>query len=68
MTGEKWAAQTSFVSKIRGVLENWYFLNLLSISVALKVIKKGRTVPGRSFHVESNDVVSFFLFRLVSDI
>jgi len=60
MTGEEWAAQTSFVSKIRGVFENWSFWNRLCISFAIIVIKKGKTVFGRSFDVDSNGVVSFF--------
>jgi len=61
VTDEEWAERY-------GAFENWSFWNLFCISVALKVIEKGRTVSGRSFAVESNGIVSFFLLRLVSDI
>jgi len=68
MTGEEWAAQTTFVSKIRGVFEKWSFLNLLCISFAIKVIKKRKTVSGTTFYVEFNGIASFILLRLVFDI
>jgi len=50
--GTEKAVISSFVSKIPGVFENWSFFSLFfCISFAIKVIKKGKTVSGRSFLV-----------------